>query len=107
MENNKKNKRKYFRYNNILLILFLYYISFSLSLKNNKLMYDSEITITISGDGKQPILKNQQEVVNSSYLPVNLVFGIKPSEILVNDKKIDIIDFSGTNTASMFRDCII
>ena len=86
--NNKKNKRKYFRYNNILLILFLYYISFSLSSKNNKLIHDSEIIITISGNGKQQILRNEAQVYNDILeKTVKLVFGIKPSEILDNKKK--------------------
>jgi len=88
MHNNEKYKRKYFRYNNILLILLFYYISFSSSLKNNKLIYESEITITISGYGTQQILTN-----NITISKEELVFGIKPSEILVNDKQIDNIDF--------------
>ena len=62
MHNNEKYKRKYFRYNNILLILLFYYISFSSSLKNNKLIYESEITITISGNGAQQILTNNTTI---------------------------------------------
>ena len=66
MNYNKNNKRKYFRYNNILLILLFYYILFSSSLKNNKLMHESEITITIRGNGKQQILANKAYVYDYS-----------------------------------------
>jgi len=94
MNYNKNNKRKYFRYNNILLILLFYYISFSLSLKINKLISESEITITISGYGTQQILGNKANVYNHiSDRYEELFFDIKPSEILVNDKQIDNIDF--------------
>ena len=75
------------------LILFILYISFSLSLENQILVYDSEIIITIKGKGNQPILNNKTQELVSGSNKKNLSFEIKPSEILVNDKKIDKIDY--------------
>ena len=102
-----KNQQNYFkinnRYNNIknidnntILLLFILCILFSLSLENQKLIYDSEIIITIKGKGNQPILNNKSQELYSSIAGGNYIdmpFGIKPSEILVNDKKINKIDF--------------
>ena len=72
-------------YNKYNILLFLLFILFSISKQNlnsnkmNKLIYNSEIVLTIRGTDQQQILYKQ--------------FSKKPSEILVNGDKIDIIDF--------------
>ena len=79
-------------------ILFcLLFISFSIiSGKQNlhKVICDSEIILTIKGNNTQPILNN--EIIQLSDLNVNYhnyTFNETPSEILVNGKKVDIIDY--------------
>ena len=90
--------------NYILLKLLFLNISFSLSLNYQKLyifkniIYDSEVIITIKGKGNQPILNNKTidglwSMNNNINDFTSLSFNIKPSELLVNNIKINKIDF--------------
>ena len=83
-----KNKN----YNNIYIYLLI--ILLSIYLSNEKILLSklnkfSEINLTIKGNGTQKILYNSNQNVNSKTYRFNSV----PSEILVNDKKINKLDF--------------
>ena len=73
---------KYKKYNTYNILLFILLLSFSISIEKvnsnniNKLIYDSEIILTIRGTDRQKIL--------------NTAFGQTPSEIFVNGNKTDI-----------------
>jgi len=107
MKNNKwKNKniqtnkeiinKKYNLYYTYI-ILFLIIISFPIYNQNNlgKLINDSEIILTIKGKNIQPILNNHTYALYDKITGSNqhYTFDTKPSEILVNGKKIKEIDF--------------
>ena len=80
-ENHKNIHNKYNKFNILFILLF---IPFSISIqkvnsnKINKLLYDSEIVLTIKGTDIQQIL--------------NTEFRQNPSEILVNGGKIDVLN---------------
>ena len=100
--NRPKNKFRIYKLhnNNIIILILLFYIQISISLENNiisklnKYIYDSEISITVKGKGKQTILTN---VAKGLYDYTNnkrdYYFNITPSEILVNDKKMNETGF--------------
>ena len=97
----KRNKNLY---NTLLIIFFLYNLSLFLSSENQKLNFkylfdDSEITLTIKGNDRQPILNNEniKQWIATINDYKNLYFNIKPSEILVNDEKINELDFYVNN----------
>ena len=83
--------------------IFIYFIFISCSLcmkkqnlyKNMKLSFYSEIFLIIKGNGTQRILNNESIALYEFTLGryKNFSFNTKPTEILVNGNKIDIIDF--------------
>ena len=90
---NNKNKKL-----NIILCSILIINSICISNQfshNNKLLFDSGIYLTIKGKGTQQILNNYNVSIRNSVLSKNqnYTFNILPSEIFVNGKKIDLIDF--------------
>ena len=90
---NNKNKKL-----NIILCSILIIISKCKSKQfsyNNKLLFDSGIFLTIKGKGTQQILNNYNVSIRNSVLSKyqDYIFNILPSEIFVNGKKIDLIDF--------------
>ena len=92
-----KNKIKGLTYNKftiINIVLIVLYISITEQFSLRKLVIsDSEIRITIKGNGTQYILNNK----NYSYNGFSLQFTNLPSEILINRNKIDNIDYIITN----------
>ena len=83
----------------ILLCLISIFFSISIQRQNltkiNKLIFDSEIILTIKGTGNQPILNNKTIKLwdRASSKHKNYIFNDKPSEIFVNGNKINKIDF--------------
>ena len=98
---NKKNNNKIIyksifhskKYYNICIYLLM--ILFSINLSNEKILLSklnrfSEINLTIFGNGTQTILCNKKQFVISKYYKFDSI----PSEILVNDKKINKLGFT-------------
>ena len=79
---------------NILVIYFIF-LSLLYKVKLSKLLSDSEIILTIKGDGKQQILSNKgfQIKNNTSGKRQRYVYTTLPSEIFVNGKPINKIDY--------------
>ena len=65
------------------------------SYKKIKLLFDSEIILTIKGNNTQQILNNKEVGIKSRYDNEieYYIFNTAPSEILINGNKTDIIDF--------------
>ena len=98
---NKKNNNKIIyksifhskKYYNICIYLLM--ILFNINLSNEKILLSklnrfSEINLTIFGNGTQTILCNKKQFVISKYYKFDSI----PSEILVNDKKINKLGFT-------------
>ena len=93
---------------NVILLLCFIFTSNLLSIekvgifKQMKILLDSEIILTIKGKNTQQILNNKSiEIYDDiSKQRKNYEFNINPSEILINGKKTDIIDFYVYNLAS-------
>ena len=91
-----------------------------ISLKTIKLIFNTEITLTVNGSGTQRILNNNDAIIKENGNPDNYIFGHKPSRILVNEEQIEgtnywvddlseeinnitiIWDYPLTNSSSMF-----
>ena len=91
--NNNGSTNNYY----LFLIFFMIIISFPIYNQNKlgRLIFDSEIIVTIKGKNNQQILNNKTYYLENAIIQLNqnYKFDYKPSEILVNGIKINKVDY--------------
>ena len=95
------------------LILYFIFILFQLSrlkqnlIKISNFLSDSEIILTIKGKGNQPILNNKTIIFSQLNDGINYKYNDSPSEIFINGKRINKIDFYIYNLESEENNILI